>query len=98
MKVMQPRTKKGPTWANEAHPQPESSPVPPQETQKEPMQDDDTGGVREEGISDLEWMRRRMKDNVDVAVKEFEQFDDEEGAEKISPTSVRVLHLYSSYS
>ncbi|KAH7925005.1 RNA-binding domain-containing protein [Leucogyrophana mollusca] len=60
MKVMQPRTKKGPSWANEAE---ESHPTPipvPNDTpvEAEPELHPEQDG---EEISDLEWMRRRMK-------------------------------------
>ena len=86
---MQPRTKKGPTWANEAQSWPEPSPVQPQKAQEGLVGDGDAVVTKEEGISDLEWMKRRVKDNVDAA---FEQSDDEEDAEKTSPPSVRVPH------
>ena len=64
MKVMQLHTTKGRAWANEAQPQPDASPVPPQEAQEEPMQDDDASVVKEEGLSYLRWVGRRMKDNA----------------------------------
>ncbi|OAX34701.1 RNA-binding domain-containing protein, partial [Rhizopogon vinicolor AM-OR11-026] len=74
MDVMQPRTKKGPLWANEAK---ESHPVlpatDPPETDVIPEGPDDN-----EAISDLEWMRRRMKSVSDASPdKVFEQSDDE---------------------
>jgi multiple RNA-binding domain-containing protein 1 len=34
--------------------------------------------LREEGLSDLDWMKRRMSKNVDVVEKAFEQSDDED--------------------
>ncbi|OJA12467.1 hypothetical protein AZE42_10513, partial [Rhizopogon vesiculosus] len=74
MDVMQPRTKKGPLWANEAK---ESHPVLP--TIDPPETDTIPEGPGDnEAISDLEWMRRRMKSVSDVSpAKVFEQSDDE---------------------
>ncbi|KAG1750420.1 uncharacterized protein EDB91DRAFT_1107297 [Suillus paluster] len=74
MDVMQPRTKKGPLWANEAQ---ESHPVlptdPPETTTTSEGPDDN------EGVSDLEWMRRRMKLASDSPPdKVFEQSGDED--------------------
>jgi len=73
MDVMQPRTKKGPSWANEAK---ESHPilaVDPLETTT--ISD---GPDNNETVSDLEWMRRRMNLASDSSPdKVFEQSDDE---------------------
>ncbi|KAG6844322.1 hypothetical protein H0H87_007806 [Tephrocybe sp. NHM501043] len=85
MKVMQPR--KGPLWANDAQSETQVTPV--EETTVEedvPMADDTT--ARDETISDLEWMRRRMGNTVDTAAAEkaFEQSDDEDGPSKPQPT------------
>ncbi|KAJ6536704.1 hypothetical protein DFH09DRAFT_1178549 [Mycena vulgaris] len=71
LQVMQPRGNKGRTWANEAAPEPTEPPV------AEKM-DEDTEPVREEGLSDLDWMKRRMSKNADVVEKAFEQSDDED--------------------
>lgn len=74
MDVMQPRTKKGPSWANEAK---ESHPIlasadPPEENMTP------EGPDNNEAVSDLEWMRRRMKTALDASPdKVFEQSDDE---------------------
>jgi multiple RNA-binding domain-containing protein 1 len=73
MDVMQPRTKKGPSWANEAK---ESHPIlavdPPETTT---ISD---GPDNNETVSDLEWMRRRMNLASDSSPdKVFEQSDDE---------------------
>jgi multiple RNA-binding domain-containing protein 1 len=93
MEVMQPRTKKGPSWANEAHSQPqpdatsssignvhssrvaliEKAEVDAEEEEKSESMD----GKKEEGISDLDWMKRRMKENIEATEKVFEQSDDE---------------------
>lgn len=84
LEVMQPRAKKGPSWANEAQAHPDLAA--PDTT---PKLNDKTAGddekpkeeEREEGISDLDWMRRRMTQTVDsvdtVPEKAFEQSDDE---------------------
>ncbi|KAJ7632476.1 hypothetical protein FB45DRAFT_912538 [Roridomyces roridus] len=83
LKVMQPRGTKGRTWANEAAPTAPVDVSPPEE-----MDQDGEEPVREEGLSDLEWMRRRMSKNADVVEKAFEQ-SDEEGDEP-KPVSVPV--------
>lgn len=77
LKVMQPRGNKGRTWANE--PAPEPTDPPPADAMEV-----DTEPVREEGLSDLDWMRRRMSNNADVVEKAFEQSDDED-ADPVPP-------------
>lgn len=73
MDVMQPRTKKGPSWANEAK---ESHPVLPA-SHSEAMSTSDEPD-NNEAVSDLEWMRRRMNLASDsLPDKVFEQSDDE---------------------
>jgi multiple RNA-binding domain-containing protein 1 len=74
MDVMQPRTKKGPSWANEAK---ESHPVLP--ATGPPETTTTSGGPdNNEAVSDLEWMRRRMNLVSDsLPDKVFEQSDDE---------------------
>ncbi|KAG2343892.1 RNA-binding domain-containing protein [Suillus weaverae] len=73
MDVMQPRTKKGPSWANEAK---ESHPVLPAGPPEEMTTSD--GPDTNEAVSDLEWMRRRMNLVSDsLPDKVFEQSDDE---------------------
>jgi multiple RNA-binding domain-containing protein 1 len=102
MQVMQPRTKKGPSWANEAQTQPELVTSPTgvktskpkiiekaeQAADEEPEKD-----TREEGMSDLDWMRQRMSQNVDSAdvgpEKVFKQSDEEDG-EVEAPREVRI--------
>ncbi|KAF7294210.1 hypothetical protein HMN09_01149400 [Mycena chlorophos] len=77
--VMKPRGTK--SWANEAA---TAVPVVPKSPSPAPSEDDDEDKMEEddvaenEAISDLEWMRRRMKDNVAEAEKAFEQSDDED--------------------
>ncbi|KAF9021090.1 RNA-binding domain-containing protein [Hymenopellis radicata] len=76
MDVMQTKTTKGPSWANE--PQAEAS------TSKQtldvdmtPPEDDEP--ANQAGMSDLDWMRRHMSKKVDEAeAKVFEQSDDED--------------------
>ncbi|KAF7352281.1 Multiple RNA-binding domain-containing protein 1 [Mycena venus] len=70
LQVMQPRGNKGRTWANEAAPEAPMDPA---------MEvDEDTEPVREEGLSDMDWMKRHMSKNADVVEKAFEQSDDED--------------------
>ncbi|KAF8055239.1 hypothetical protein FPV67DRAFT_1612778 [Lyophyllum atratum] len=86
MKVMQNRTKKGPTWANEAQPDPTIITVAePQVADDVPMADHTNTETRDETISDLDWMKQRMSKAADVVEKAFEQSDDEEGPEQALP-------------
>ncbi|KAJ7043247.1 hypothetical protein C8F04DRAFT_1029332 [Mycena alexandri] len=78
LQVMQPRGNKGRTWANE------SAVVAPVEVAD---MDVDTEPAREEGLSDLDWMKRRMSKNADVVEKAFEQSDDED-ADPTASTSL----------
>lgn len=97
MNVMQARSKKGPSWANDAQQAiPEVAlvaerkskkgkeqndervpPVPENDAQK-PRAEDDKG----EGMSDLDWMRRRMSQTMDIEAdtkeRAFEQDEDED--------------------
>ena len=75
MNVMQP--KKGPAWQNEVLPQP---PVVPQpiEDLKDSLEESQAPGP----LSDLEWMKQHMSNNVDVEERVFEQSDDETGEVK----------------
>ncbi|KAK0445041.1 uncharacterized protein EV420DRAFT_1648558 [Desarmillaria tabescens] len=81
MEVMQPRTKKGPSWANEAQQEASTS----SRTLDMDMQDPevnapDTEPVNQEGLSDLDWMKRHLSKKVDEVERVFEQPDDEEPA------------------
>ncbi|KAJ3567263.1 hypothetical protein NP233_g6476 [Leucocoprinus birnbaumii] len=69
LEVMQPRTKKGPSWANEARVE---QPIPPPEESK------DDPPAHSAAMSDLEWMKQRMSQNVDTTDRVFEQSDDED--------------------
>ncbi|KAI0270676.1 hypothetical protein BC834DRAFT_841474 [Gloeopeniophorella convolvens] len=84
MEVMQPKTKKGPSWADD------SGPVSLSKKGKAPAAPEQPEGSLEleapqQDLSDLEWMRRRMKQGVDEAAtveKAFEQSDNEEHDEQ----------------
>jgi len=90
-KTMLPRSKKGPSWAdNVEQPQPGTSTSVPEDVvqkasaPKEPP--DDNGEEKQEGVSDLDWMRQRMKRNLTVSEeKAFEQSDEEGDDEEIDP-------------
>ncbi|KAJ7865707.1 hypothetical protein B0H13DRAFT_2236885 [Mycena leptocephala] len=73
IEVMQPRGNKGRTWANEAAPT-----VPVEILPDAAPTNENAEPLREEGLSDLDWMKRRMSKNVDVVEKAFEQSDDED--------------------
>ncbi|KNZ77947.1 Multiple RNA-binding domain-containing protein 1 [Termitomyces sp. J132] len=79
MKVMQPRNKKGPSWANDAPSEGPVVPAPEVEVDV-PMAEDKV--AHDETISDLEWMKRRMGSTVDEVDKVFEQSDDEDEPSK----------------
>ncbi|KAI0053501.1 RNA-binding domain-containing protein [Auriscalpium vulgare] len=78
MDVMQPRTRKGPSWAEQP---PAQQPVKKSKKGKEvAVVDEANDNAQPEGLSDVEWMRRRMKQGVENAATEkaFEQSDDDE--------------------
>jgi multiple RNA-binding domain-containing protein 1 len=93
LEVMQPRNK-GPSWANEEKVHEPSMP--------EVGPSDDVGmvgstGPEQEGLSDMEWLKRRMTENVDqVNSKMFEQSDDEDEVPKKKAEAVSAL-LYSCW-
>ncbi|KAF5381862.1 hypothetical protein D9757_008341 [Collybiopsis confluens] len=74
--VMQ--TKKGPSWANESQPKASTSAVKLDDTDFMQVEEP----VNEEGLSDMEWMRRRMTDKADAEEKVYFQSDDEEDTQK----------------
>lgn len=79
MEVMHPR--KGPAWANDAAVTESSLTSTAKQQLGAPGNVDidvDDGPVREEGLSDLDWMRQRMSKNVDTVQRAFEQSDDED--------------------
>ena len=81
---MQPRTKKGPSWANDEEAQPQPSSIGNVHASRVSLVENaETGGkeadaIDAEGISDLDWMKRRMTQNLDTSEKAFEQSDDDE--------------------
>ncbi|KAJ3505825.1 hypothetical protein NMY22_g17442 [Coprinellus aureogranulatus] len=89
MEVMQPRTKKGPSWANDAAtaepviPEPAALPAPTREPTGDEdvaMEDATEEAPAAEPISDMDWLKQRVSSNVDKVVEEkaFEQSDDED--------------------
>ncbi|KII90259.1 hypothetical protein PLICRDRAFT_40464 [Plicaturopsis crispa FD-325 SS-3] len=91
LQVMQPRTKPGPSWANESHSistetsSANANAAPPT---NEEAQSPET---REEGISDLDWMKRRMTQTVDAdPEKVFDQSDEEMAVEPPQSKSAPV--------
>jgi multiple RNA-binding domain-containing protein 1 len=81
LEVMQPKGRTGPAWAND-----EATLFKPSSSKKgkELVQAANEAEADErlaEGLSDLEWMRRRMKENVETAEeKAFLQDEDPEAA------------------
>ncbi|KAG1861131.1 hypothetical protein DFJ58DRAFT_777779 [Suillus subalutaceus] len=83
MDVMQPRTKKCPSWANEAK-------------ESHPTMTTSDGPDNNEAVSDLEWMRQRMNLVSDsLPDKVFEQSDDEAPDVSIIPSKSCLL-MYGS--
>jgi len=88
--VMKPRTKKGPSWANDAEQLQSSAsanfkaaPVNKNSVISEDPNIEIDGDVEQrEGLSDLDWMKRRMTMNADSVEKAFEQSDDETMGDK----------------
>lgn len=79
MEVMQPKARTGPAWANDE----------PAAKGKKKKQESKTEEVPE-GVSDVEWMRRRMKDGVE-GDKTFEQDDQLDDAEKPAEVDATIL-------
>ncbi|KAF8870174.1 hypothetical protein BD779DRAFT_1581736 [Infundibulicybe gibba] len=77
MEIMHPRSKKGPSWANDTETSQPNVQPPASETSISPNHDPSLG----EGLSDLEWMKRHMSTNPDRQEKVFEQSDHEDGGE-----------------
>ncbi|KAF8182148.1 hypothetical protein K438DRAFT_1840391 [Mycena galopus ATCC 62051] len=73
LQVMQPRGNKGRTWANESAPAVSADDPPPADEM-----DEDIEPIREEGLSDMDWLKRHTSKNADVVEKAFEQSDDED--------------------
>lgn len=72
MKVMKPRTKKGPSWANEdSHASGRDSRV---QIAEEATEED----ALNKNISDLDWFKKHTSKNIDNVDKVFEQSDDED--------------------
>ncbi|KZO97523.1 RNA-binding domain-containing protein [Calocera viscosa TUFC12733] len=103
--AMAPRSK-GRTWADDLLPAPDPAKPEKQKKKTKPSQTDAVNGtgheahtdaveeedVREEGISDLEWMRRRMTKSIeaDAEGKAFEQSDEEDAAEPEAPVETKL--------
>ncbi|KAG6892118.1 hypothetical protein C0993_004795, partial [Termitomyces sp. T159_Od127] len=84
MKIMQPRNKKGPLWANDAPSVQPAVPAPENDADADADAPGDDKAAHDEAISDLEWMKRRMGSAVDEVDKVFEQSDDEDAPPKPS--------------
>ncbi|KAJ3786386.1 hypothetical protein GGU10DRAFT_267157 [Lentinula aff. detonsa] len=76
-------TKKGPSWANEV--QPEASTSATKLDDPSSMAKDES--VVEEGLSDMEWMRRRTNKQPESEEKAYHQSDDEDYSQKMKKLS-----------
>lgn len=106
LQVMQSRNKNGPSWANEAPPPPPpTQPDPTPTSRKEDKVADGApkeGEERDEAMSDLDWMKRRMTQGVDAAdatleEKAFEQSDDEDAVPVLVSLRLSIFLLYSHF-
>jgi multiple RNA-binding domain-containing protein 1 len=90
LQVMKPRKKDGPAWANDAEPIPMATPLDRDESDEadtsgdESLADENDANKTDEGISDLDWMRRHMSKKADaelspeqILVEESSGKDDE---------------------
>lgn len=92
MEVMQPKSKNAVSWVNH---------VDPQEKETSPVTQSVLKGASEgaqQDLTDMEWMRQRMKEGVvgaDNPEKAFEQSDSEEESQGVSeendPTEETIL-------
>lgn len=82
LEVMQPRTKKGPSWANEARV--EQPVLSPEEHKNHPP-------TNSALLSDLEWMKQRVAQNVEGENRVFEQSDEEDGPPATSEVGALVF-------
>ncbi|CAL1696264.1 unnamed protein product [Somion occarium] len=100
MKVMQPRSKKGPSWANEDGVlQPSGSSASSRgNAQASAIEDTgmaetvDAGESKAEGVSDMDWFKRHTKPTLETesAEKAFEQSEDEgEEQQEVNETDGR---------
>ena len=80
MQVMQPRTKKGPSWANDFDiGTGQSSTSAGKQTKTDKTENANVNNEKNDNISDLDWMKQRMSKAVDDETeKAYEQSDDEE--------------------
>ncbi|THH23232.1 hypothetical protein EUX98_g7946 [Antrodiella citrinella] len=95
-KLMQPRSKKGPSWANDEELQPVAStsalPTPkPKQVVDEPesKENDAEEEPQATGLSDLDWLKRHQKVTIQAPepakVTVFDQSDDEDVAMPVDP-------------
>ncbi|KAI6024397.1 hypothetical protein EDC04DRAFT_2724589 [Pisolithus marmoratus] len=70
------RSRKGPSWANDTN---TSHPIIP------PNDEDQGDRTRDDTVSDLDWMKRRMSHPISEPEKVFHQDDDENKVEDTSP-------------
>ncbi|KAA1466873.1 hypothetical protein DENSPDRAFT_831780 [Dentipellis sp. KUC8613] len=94
MKVMLPETRKGPSWADAPPPAPKDKAKTKskgKDSTTEVSEEASGDAEQPEGLSDLEWMRRRMKEGVEE--KAFEQSDDEGGEGEVTPDDTAAASL-----
>lgn len=107
LQVMQPRNKKGPSWANEPQSEPSLTSKEAEIAQGVDAQvPAEVVGDKDEGLSDLDWMKRHMSKKADEVERAFEQSDDEDNIKrqdaktKVCPivrlSGISRLNTYSS--
>ncbi|PFH49280.1 hypothetical protein AMATHDRAFT_48833 [Amanita thiersii Skay4041] len=96
MSVMKPRTKKGPSWANEETTNPSTAPTRSSKQMDNVAETSNDESNQEkpsdEAISDLDWMKRHMSKSVANVDKVFEQSDDEDPPELTVCTNLAIWY------
>ncbi|TFY56626.1 hypothetical protein EVG20_g8855 [Dentipellis fragilis] len=95
MKVMLPEARKGPSWADAPPPSSKDRAKAKAKAKDSTAEASEASSDAEqpEGLSDLEWMRRRMKQGVEEEEKAFEQSDDEGGEGVEAPDDTTAASL-----
>jgi multiple RNA-binding domain-containing protein 1 len=96
---MQPRTKNGPSWANDAGPVLNSPPFPNTKLAKSATPEHTASAEETEQkdgeISDLDWMRRHMAKNVDSELASGEKELDKSDEKPVEVVLITFLFAYS---
>ncbi|KAL1746616.1 hypothetical protein HDZ31DRAFT_62053 [Schizophyllum fasciatum] len=82
LELTRSRSAKGPAWADgQEAPQPAAVPVPDASAEDGDAMEED---AKDEGTSDLDWLKKHMSKGVETAGRAFEQSDDEDDVQQKS--------------